>query len=186
MVGEIRDGETAKIAINSALTGHLVFSTLHTNTAAGTFPRLSDLGVNPKIISSAINIAMAQRLVRKLCQSCKKEVAIEGQVKEKIDKILEKIVDKSQIPENKDKMWVAVGCDKCNNTGYKSRVGIYEAIIINQDIENIVSSNPSERDIENVAKNQGIMTLEEDAIVKVLSGITSFDELERVVGIEEE
>ena len=100
MVGEIRDGETATIAINSALTGHLVFSTLHTNSAAGAFPRLIDLGINSKIMSSAINIVLAQRLIRKLCIHCKKPIAIEGDNKRKIDEILATIFDKSEIPTN--------------------------------------------------------------------------------------
>jgi type II secretory ATPase GspE/PulE/Tfp pilus assembly ATPase PilB-like protein len=185
MVGEIRDQETASVAINSALTGHLVFSTLHTNTAAGTFPRLIDLGVNPKILTSAINIAMAQRLVRKLCPFCRKETLIEGDNKILIDKIVKSIVSKEKV-ENTEKMWVSVGCPKCNKTGYSGRIGIYEAILSDQNIEKVLNENPSEREIKKVAEGQGILDLKQDGIIKVLNGETSLDELRRVVDLEEE
>ena len=184
MIGEIRDDETADIAINSALTGHLVFSTLHTNSAAGAFPRLIDLHVNPKVITSAVTVSMAQRLVRKLCPFCKKEVVIEGEAKKQIDQVVALIEDKSQIPTNTARMWAAVGCVKCNNTGYKGRIGIYEAIKIDQKIEDAVEANPSEREIVAAAKGQGIMDMEQDGIVKVLGGVTSLDELERVIEVE--
>lgn len=185
MVGEIRDQETAEIAINSALTGHLVFSTLHTNTAAGTFPRLIDLGVNPKIISSALNLAMAQRLVRVLCSECKKQVTLEGENKKIIDGILDTIVDKTYL-EGIDLLhdWKAVGCDKCHNIGYKGRLGIYEAIKMDENIEKVITNNPSEREIEKAALPQNILNLKQDGVLKVLQGITTVEELQRVVDIE--
>jgi type IV pilus assembly protein PilB len=186
MVGEIRDDETADIAINSALTGHLVFSTLHTNSAAGTFPRLIDLHVNPKVITSAMLVAMAQRLVRRLCPDCKKEIDIDEKSKHEIDAVLAAIEDKSQIPANTTKMWQAVGCAKCNNTGYKGRIGIYEAIVIDQKIENAIEANPSEREIVGAAKGQGFMNMEQDGIVKILQGVTTLDELKRVVEVAEQ
>lgn len=183
MVGEIRDGETAAIAINSAQTGHLVFSTLHTNNAAGTFPRLIDLGINSKVISSAINIALAQRLLRKLCPACKKQVPIDEKRKTFVDSILASITDKQDVP-NTTVMWTAVGCDKCNNTGYKGRIGIYEAILTDEAIEKIVNENPSEREIAAAAIPQGIYTMKQDGVIKTLQGITSLDELERVIDLE--
>lgn len=183
MIGEIRDNETADIAINSALTGHLVFSTLHTNDAAGTFPRLIDLGVNSKVLTSAIRVAMAQRLVRVLCPSCKKEIPIEGENQKEIETTLAEIEDKSIIPAERAKMWSAVGCEKCNNTGYKGRVGIYEAILTDEKIENAVEMNPSEREIWIAAKGQAILTMKQDGILKVLGGITSIEELERVISL---
>lgn len=183
MVGEIRDGETAAIAINSAQTGHLVFSTLHTNNAAGTFPRLIDLGINSKVISSAINIALAQRLLRKLCPACKKQVPIDEKRKTFVDSILASITDKQDVP-NTTVMWTAVGCDKCNNTGYKGRIGIYEAILTDEAIEKIVNENPSEREIAAAALPQGIYTMKQDGVIKTLQGITSLDELERVIDLE--
>ncbi|KND48314.1 MAG: archaeal flagellar protein FlaI [Parcubacteria bacterium C7867-003] len=187
MIGEIRDSETASIAINSALTGHLVFSTLHTNNAAGTFPRLIDLDVNPKILSSAIVLAMAQRLVRKLCTNCKKQIPLEGGDKETIQKIVNEIEDKDYLSGlNIDSVWQAVGCEKCNMLGYKGRIGVHEAILMNEDIENAIKDNPSERGIKTAAKSQKLLTLVQDGVVKVLSGTTTLDELKRVVDIEKE
>jgi type II secretory ATPase GspE/PulE/Tfp pilus assembly ATPase PilB-like protein len=184
MVGEIRDSETASIAVNSSLTGHLVFSTLHTNSAAGSFPRLIDLGINPKIMSSSINIALAQRLLRKLCQYCKKEIVLEGETKKKIDEILNSIVDKTEIPKITDKVCVAVGCEKCNNTGYKGRIGIYEGIKLNPSINEAINNNSSEDEIAKVALSEGILTMTQDGAIKILNGITTIEELERVISIE--
>lgn len=184
MVGEIRDGETAEIAINSALTGHLVFSTLHTNNAAGTFPRLIDLGVNPKIISSAINLAMAQRLVRRLCPACKKQIPLEGEDKQKIHTVLETITDKTYL-ENIDTTHVfrSVGCPACSGLGYKGRIGIHEVIVMNEHIEAAIRDNPSEREIQKAAASQDTLNLTQDGVIKILQGITTVAELERVIDI---
>jgi type IV pilus assembly protein PilB len=183
MIGEIRDGDTANIAINSALTGHLVFSTLHTNDAAGAFPRLTDLGVNPSIIPSALRVSMAQRLVRKLCTYCKKESILDGDAQQEIETTLSEVEDKKLIPEERSRMWVAVGCDKCNKTGYKGRIGIYEAILMDKEVEVAVQSSASDREIWQVAKKQGLLTMKQDGVIKVLSGITSLEELERVISL---
>jgi len=183
MIGEIRDGETAAIAVNSALTGHLVFSTLHTNDAAGTFPRLIDLGVSSTIIPSALRVSMAQRLVRKLCPYCKKEARVDGVAKSEIDRTLGTIEDKTLIPTDISRMWLPVGCEKCNMTGYKGRVGIYEAILMNQNVEKAVQSSSSDREIWLAAAGQGLLTMKQDGIIKVLNGTTSMDELERVIAI---
>jgi type IV pilus assembly protein PilB len=185
MVGEIRDSETAAIAVNSALTGHLVFSTLHTNSASGSFPRLIDLGINSRIMSSAINIVLAQRLVRKLCEHCKKPQNLEGDVKSEIDKVLETIFDKTEIPPIPANIFVAGACEKCNQTGYKGRVGIYEGMKITPEVNSAIDLNPSEEDLEKASANQGILTLRQDGIIKVLNGITSLAELERVITIED-
>ena len=187
MVGEIRDSETAEIAVNSALTGHLVFSTLHTNNAAGTFPRLIDLGVNPKVLSSAVSLAMAQRLVRKLCPFCKKEIPIDELSRKTFDSILETITDKTYLEGiNTENMWQNVGCEKCNFIGYKGRIGVYEAIIMTEAIENVARDNPSEREIQKAALSQNILNLRQDGILKILQGITTLPELERVVDMEVE
>lgn len=186
MVGEIRDEETAEIAVNSALTGHLVFSTLHTNNAAGTFPRLIDLGVNPKVITSAINIAMAQRLVRKLCDNCKKRSTIlEGDIKI-IKNVINSVKDKSEI-ENIDIQNVCepVGCEICNYTGFKGRTGIFEAILTDEKIESVVKENPSEREVTKASEEQGILNMKQDGVIKVLRGVTSLSELKRVIDLEE-
>jgi type IV pilus assembly protein PilB len=192
MVGEIRDPETATTAINAALTGHLVFSTLHTNNAAGTIPRLIDLGINPKIISSALNISLAQRLVRRLCEFCKKEDAPNEKESGVISSLLERLKNENkeyalaEIGENRDgkKFWRPEGCPKCNGTGYKGRIGVHEGILTDAAIEKIINDNPSEREIKKAAGPQGLLDLAEDGIVKVLKGITSLEELERVVEIE--
>jgi type IV pilus assembly protein PilB len=185
MVGEIRDNETAEIAVNSALTGHLVFSTLHTNDAAGTFPRLSELGVNSGTLPSALRISMAQRLLRRLCPYCKKETVVEGEAHKSIEETLAKVEDKSLIPSDKTKMWVAVGCDKCNKTGYKGRIGVYEAILMNQKVEQAVQAGATDREIWAAAEGQGILTMKQDGIIKILNGVTTLEELDRVISLRD-
>lgn len=185
MVGEIRDEETAGVAVNAALTGHLVLSTLHTNNAAGSFPRLLDLGVNPKVMSSALNVSIAQRLVRTLCTHCKKEVELLGKAKETIERTIGGIQDKSYLEGVQlEKVWAPVGCPECNGIGYKGRIGVFEAILVDNNIEKAVITNPSERDIREAAKNQRLLTLEQDGILKVLNGVTTLEELGRVVNME--
>ena len=188
MVGEIRDSETAKIAINSALTGHLVFSTLHTNNAAGAIPRLIDLGVNAKIISSALTLSIAQRLVRKLCEYCKQESVLAGVEKDQILAVVESIKKKipDYTPKQIEKMWLPGKCEKCNNTGYKGRQGIFEAIIMDEKIAAATILNPNERDIKTAAIPQGILDMRQDGIVKVLDGTTSLRELSRVIDLYDE
>lgn len=185
MIGEIRDRDSADIAINSALTGHLVFSTLHTNDAAGTFPRLIDLGINPKVLTSAITVSLAQRLVRKLCPSCRKEMPLEGKEKELISRVVASIHTDNKIPQT-EKHYVSVGCTACNNTGFKGRLGIFEAILSDAAIEEIVNMNPSEREIKKAALPQGIPDMLQDGILKVLLGITSIEELRRVIDLDAE
>ncbi|CAN5140131.1 type IV-A pilus assembly ATPase PilB [soil metagenome] len=183
MVGEIRDNETAEVAINAALTGHLVLSTLHTNTAAGSFPRLIDLGVNPKIISSALNITIAQRLVRKLCPECRKQTEMTPEQRTMIDKALAGISDQTYLDGvQKDHIYEPVGCDKCHG-GFKGRVGVYEAVLVDESIEKAVTNNPSERDISAAARGQNLLTLAQDGIIKVLGGTTSISELSRVLDL---
>ena len=186
MVGEIRDTEVATTAINAALTGHLVFSTLHTNNAAGTFPRLIDLGVSEKVLSSAINVAMAQRLVRKLCQTCKvKRAATEAEQK-LITTVLAGVVDTTLLPQETHELYDAKpeGCEVCGGRGYKGRVGIFEAIFMDSSIEEMLRNKPSEREIAQAAKPQGIPTMQQDGVLKIVKGITSLDELTRVIDLE--
>ncbi|KKR70524.1 MAG: hypothetical protein UU13_C0004G0020 [Candidatus Nomurabacteria bacterium GW2011_GWB1_40_7] len=193
MVGEIRDRETAEIAIQSALTGHIVFSTLHTNNAAGAIPRLIDLGVNPKIMVSALSLSIAQRLVRKLCAFCKKEKPPTEEEAKTIKLIMDSIKEEGKSFSNYDinpeapiKLFSAVGCDKCNLTGYKGRMGIFEAIRTDEAIEKIMPENPSEREIKVVARTQGILSMRQDGVVKMLNGITSIEEVQSVVDLNEE
>jgi len=185
MVGEIRDGETATIAINSALTGHLVFSTLHTNTAAGAFPRLIDLGVNPKIISSAINVAMAQRLLRKLCVECRVKRPPTEAEKKIISETMESVTDKSYLTDiDPNNIYEAKGCAICHNTGYKGRVAICELILMSKKVEAALINNPSDRDIKLAAQEQNILDMKQDGVLKVLHGISTLDELGRVIDLE--
>src|SRR3989338_65034 len=182
LVGEIRDLPTAETAMHAALTGHLVFSTLHTNDAAGTIPRLIDLGVKPNIIAPAINVAMAQRLVRKLCQKCAKDDAA---TPEELKKIKDEM---TLIPENKKpdltniKIKRLVGCPLCNQSGYKGRVGVFEVFFIDEKIEQLILSDPSEGAIKEAAFKQGMATLKQEGILKIIRGVTTFEELERIVG----
>jgi len=193
MVGEIRDAETAKTAVESALTGHLVFSTLHTNNAAGVIPRLIDLDVNPKTLVSALSLSIAQRLIRKLCNDCKKEKVITERENSIIKNILEEAKN-----NNKDfstygidlnasfKIYEGVGCEKCNKTGYEGQMGIFEAIYNDAEIEKIIPQNPSEREIKKIATHQGTLNMREDGLVKVLKGITSLKEVGSAVDLIEE
>jgi type IV pilus assembly protein PilB len=186
MVGEIRDGEVATTAINAALTGHLVFSTLHTNDAPGSFPRLIDLGVDEKVISSAINVAMAQRLVRKLCDQCKKERPATPEEQAVIDRHLSGVFDKALVPQKQNAVYEAApqGCAACHGRGYKGRIGIFEAIFMDEGIEKLLRTSPSAREIADAARSQGIPTLPQDGIIKVLRGVTSLEELKRVVDLD--
>lgn len=188
MVGEIRDSETAKIAINASLTGHLVFSTLHTNNAAGAIPRLIDLGVNAKILTSALTLPIAQRLVRRLCPVCKKEDVPTAEEKTLIDNVLVTIKKKKPdlaLPQS-EKVWRSVGCEKCNKTGYKGRVGVYEAILMDDAVAKVALENPSEKEIKIAAIPQGILDMRQDGILKILTGVTDMSELGRVVDLTEE
>ncbi len=186
MVGEIRDGETANTAIQASLTGHLVFSTLHTNSAAGTYTRLVDLGADPKVLTSAIHVALAQRLVRILCKKCAKKIPVPENRNKLIDDVITSLVgldEASEFPTRPTEIWQAVGCEACNTTGYKGRIGVFEAIFSDQSIEQIIRESPSEREIKEVAKKQGIIDMKQDGVLKVLRGVTTFEELERVVDL---
>lgn len=187
MVGEIRDNETAKTALHAGLTGHLVFSTLHTNDAAGTFPRLVELGVDKSLIGSAMNVAMAQRLVRQLCKNCREKIALEGELRDTLMRIIDTIQDPSpyqHILNNKEVYVAGEGCSECGETGYLGRIGIFEAIIINDHIAQLVEENPSSPEIVKAARQQGILSMVQDGAVKILDGITDLQELKRVVDIE--
>lgn len=199
MVGEIRDADTAGIAVQSALTGHMVLSTLHTNNAAGVIPRLIDLEVNPKILVSALSLSIAQRLVRILCPSCKKEKTATENENNTIKKIIEEMKTEGKdlskhLPTDRQaissdvpfKLFTPVGCDKCNATGYRGRIGIFEAIKTDEAIEKIIPENPSEREVKKIASTQGILSMRQDGIIKILNGVTSYEEVQSVVDLNEE
>ncbi|MFA5022880.1 MAG: GspE/PulE family protein [Candidatus Paceibacterota bacterium] len=193
MVGEIRDPETAKIAVQSSLTGHLVFSTLHTNNAQGAIPRLIDLGLNPKIITSALTLSIAQRLLRKLCEFCKQAKEPEPAEKDLIIKILESI--KKKRPELIPAGWAEgqigqiyknVGCEKCHGTGFKGREGIFEAIVMDDAVAQATIVNPNEKEIKISAIPQKILDMRQDGLLKVIKGETTIEEMGRVIDLYEE
>lgn len=183
MVGEIRDNDTALTAVDASLTGHLVFSTLHTNNAAGAIPRLTDLGVNPKVLGPALNVAMAQRLVRTLCQKCKKEKEIEARERVIIQKRLDTLKEIDVVMEMPAKIWQPVGCEACNSVGYKGRIGVFEVIFVDEAIEQLIPMGPSESEVWKAARPQKIPDMAEDGILKVIDGLTTIEELERVVDL---
>lgn len=176
MVGEIRDHEVAETVIHAALTGHLVFSTLHTNSAIGGFARLVDLGIDAKMIASGFNIMLGQRLVRKLCDSCKVEHQTTVEEQSLIQKIMAQPVAIATIFE-------APGCEACSFTGFKGRIGVFEAVRVDGAVEQAILSDPRESVILEAAKPQNIPTMQQDGIMKVLAGITSLDELSRVLDL---
>ncbi|MEI6597112.1 MAG: GspE/PulE family protein, partial [bacterium] len=183
MVGEIRDLETAEIAIQAALTGHLVLSTIHTNDAAGTVPRFLSMGAKPYLLAPALNAMIGQRLVRKICQKCKHEIKLEveslARVKKLLDELLEE--DKKKIDFNNLKFYQGDGCEACQDIGYKGRIGIYEVLVMNQEIQKLILSGvASEYDIRDNAKKNGMITMVQDGLLKALDGITSVDEIFRV------
>ena len=168
MVGEIRDRETAEIAINASLTGHMVFSTLHTNDAAGAFPRLIDMGVEPFLIASAVAGVMGQRLCRRLCPDCKREVPIDM-----------KYYTLSTPPE-KNTVFEPAGCDACTRTGYKGRRALFEVLEVDEDIEGAIVRRENATQIRNISLSKGMKTLREDGWAKVFAGVTSVKEVMRV------
>jgi general secretion pathway protein E len=170
MVGEIRDAETAEIAIESALTGHLVFSTLHTNDAAGAITRLQDMGIDTYLISSSVIAVMAQRLVRRICPHCIESV----QISEEEAELLE--INQQECPAIKR----GKGCERCGNTGYKGRLGLYELLLISDDIRHVIGSGGDANAIRKQAVKEGLRTLRKDAMEKLYQGITTPEEIVRV------
>jgi type IV pilus assembly protein PilB len=183
MVGEVRDEETAALAIHAALTGHLVLSTIHTNNAYGAVPRLIDLGVKPYLISPALSVAFAQRLVRTLCPHCKKKIEPQKEIAEMILKELDKFPETIKKEIKVPKIiytYQAVGCKKCNQEGYIGRTGVFEALTMTKELAELILIEPSEAKIAEEAKRQGILTMKQDGILKALEGITALEEVLRV------
>ena len=181
MVGEIRDKDTASIAINSAMTGHLVLSTLHTNDAPTTLPRLIDMGVEPFLVASTINIAIAQRLVRKICTECRTESKLSKETIEIIEKQLSpELIKKFNLNKVGLKIFYGKGCPKCQNTGYSGRIGIFEILAMDEEIKRMIMEKADSDQIRDKAVAKGMTTMIEDGIEKVISGITTIDEVLRV------
>lgn len=190
MVGEIRDGETADIAVNAAMTGHLVLSTLHTNSAAQTIQRLIEMGVQPYLAASTINMMIAQRLVRKVCPHCRVEIrlfersAATGAGRLDLAAIIQKLIGLDLVDPNTDlssvKVPVGRGCDKCQDSGYLGRVAIYELIPMTDDIHAAIVRDPRPQAISDAAVRNGNLTMAEDGILKMLHGLTTLEEVIRV------
>ncbi|MEK7598207.1 MAG: GspE/PulE family protein [Patescibacteria group bacterium] len=188
MVGEIRDGETAELAVHAALTGHLMFSTLHTNTAIGAIPRLIDMGIEPFLLSSSLRLVVAQRLVRKICEHCKEKKRISEVVVAKLKNEI-KDISKDELHKynlnsaENPSFYFGKGCDNCNDSGFKGRLAIYEAVYITDSIRDIIiEKGGSESAIKEESRRLGFLTIRQDGILKVLMGLTTFEEVERVTG----
>ena len=184
MLGEIRDKETTKTSLDFALTGHIVFSTLHTNQATGAIPRLIEMKAKPASLASALNLVIAQRLVRKLCPNCKEEYQPDESKKE----IIEKIVDSTpnleglEKPKQIDKLYRPKGCEKCHGLGYQGRIGIFEFLTVSPEIKDLIKKNAASFELQKKARESGMMTFFQDAILKITEGVTSIEEAERIIG----
>jgi len=178
MVGEIRDQETTELAIQASLTGHLVFSTLHTNQASGAIPRLIDLGAQPFLLASSLSLVVGQRIVRRICNNCREEYVPEKEKVEEIKTVLGKLM-----PEEKKEIKFARGrgCAKCNNTGYYGRVGIFETLSVTDKIVRLILERAPAETIEKQAKEEGMITMLQDGYLRVLEGISTMEEVIRVV-----
>lgn len=187
LVGEIRDRETAETALNASLTGHLVFSTLHTNDAPASITRFRELGISASLIASAVNIFIAQRLVRTLCNKCKQMYVPAEETKKAFQAILQNISPavKVVVPKEVTTLAAPVGCNSCNFTGYKGRTAVYEMFPVTIPMANLLNTEPSENAIRELAKKEGMLTLIEDGVLKCLEGTTTLAEVVRHTGLEE-
>lgn len=186
MVGEIRDAETAELAIHAALTGHLVFSTLHTNDAIGAIPRLVDMGVESFLLSSSLQVVAAQRLVRRICENCREEFSLTELQRKRVQELFDAIAPKEVEAYGLDLKQKIVffqgkGCNKCNESGYQGRVAIYEVIEVDEEMRTIISDQKgNEEEVRKAAIRQGMSTMKQDGILKALKGLTTLAEVERV------
>ena len=182
MVGEIRDRETAELAVHSALTGHLVFSTLHTNNAIGGIPRLLDMGIEAFLLTASTNAIVAQRLVRKICQKCHKEADLPEKVKEMIEENLQKVPEGELegIDLKKIKIYKGEGCRTCGDTGYQGRIGIYEVVPLSPTIKTMIIERKEDSILEEIAIKEGMITMMQDGLIKALKGVTTIEEILRV------
>lgn len=186
MVGEIRDGETAELTIHAALTGHLVLSTLHTNSSIGSIPRLVDMGIESFLIASSLRVVGAQRLVRRICNECKQEKNIPPRVlefiKSQIANLPTEEIEKYELDISDGiHMYEGKGCEECGNSGYRGRVAIFEALEVDDELKEIIAErNGNEADIQRYAEKKGMITMKQDGVLKVLKGLTTLSEVERV------
>ncbi|MFQ6084193.1 MAG: GspE/PulE family protein, partial [Candidatus Aminicenantia bacterium] len=183
MVGEIRDTETAALSIHAALTGHIVLSTLHTSNSLGVIPRLIDLGVQSFLIPPTLTVAIAQRLVRRLCDHCKKKIKPKKEIRslilEEIENLPEKVKNKTK-PKKPFYIWKAEGCKECHEVGFSGRIALFEVLEMTPQLSDIILKEPSEVRIEEEAKRQGMVTMKQDGVLKVLNGVTTIEEVLRI------
>ena len=182
MVGEIRDQETIEIAIRAALTGHLVLSTIHTNSAVSTLTRITDMGVKPFLITSSIRGIISQRLVRRICEFCKEEYSPVPEVAAEIAKELKYVTEKDMDPAllRDMKLYKGKGCEKCHSLGYKGRVAVFEILSMSRDVAQLVLQNAPDAQMEDQAKKDGMITLKQDGFIKCLQGVTTLEEIFRI------
>ncbi len=176
MIGEIRDFETAKISVEAALTGHLVLATLHTNDAPAAVARLTEMGVEPFLTALAVDCVIAQRLARRLCEGCKAPVEMDREVLEALGFPFEHAP-----PEGRWSFHRAVGCERCGETGYRGRVGIYEMMIVGEEIRDLIVGRVSAGEIGRAVEEAGMLRLREDGLIKAAQGITTVEEVLRTV-----
>ncbi len=185
MVGEVRDQETAELAVNAALTGHLMFSTLHTSNALGAMPRLIDMGVEPYLLSATLAAAIAQRLVRKICENCKVEITIppdlEKQVRETLSKLSPELQPKALSDKKPLTFYKGNGCPRCNDSGYKGRTSVAEVIVVEDDVKEIIANGANTKKLEEAALKQGVIFMQQDGLLRALEGITTVEEILRVM-----
>jgi type IV pilus assembly protein PilB len=188
MVGEIRDSETAELAIHASLTGHFVLSTLHTNSSLGTIPRLLDMQVEPFLLVSTLNVIVAQRLARRLCDNCKQEAVLSEEFKKELKAEFLKIPEKTVKEAIKDfkgfektKIYEKVGCSRCGNTGYSGRVAIAEVLDVNDSIKNLIMDGKRISEESDVIKEQNFTSLKQNGLIKILKGVTTYEEILRVI-----
>jgi type II secretory ATPase GspE/PulE/Tfp pilus assembly ATPase PilB-like protein len=177
MVGEIRDPETTDLAIQASLTGHLVFSTLHTNDSAGALPRLLDMHAEPYLIASTVTCVVGQRVVRKVCPTCKVAKPPGPEVEAKIKTVLSTL---HNFEVKKIQLFVGRGCKECNNTGYLGRVGIFEVLVVSEKIGRMILARETAQAISAQAVSEGMVTMKQDGFMKVLEGATTIEEVLRV------
>lgn len=184
MVGEIRDPETAEIAIQAALTGHLMLSTMHTNSAAGAIPRLLSMQVKPYLLAPSLNTIIGQRLVRRICPNCKREKKLSDDDLKRVKEDLQKLPKDSEFKFdiNNLKFYQGAGCDECSGIGYRGRIGIYEILIMNEEIEKLIlTGQVSEYQMQEIAVRHGMVTMVQDGLLKALDGITAVEEVFEVI-----
>ena len=177
MVGEIRDSETTELAIQAALTGHLVFSTLHTNNASGALPRLLDMHAEPYLIASTVTCVVGQRVVRTICPSCKVSKPASREILDQMKKVLDDIYD---FEKKKFEVYFGKGCSECNNTAYLGRVGIFEVLVVSDKVSKMILTRQPAGDIERQTVSEGMITMKQDGFMKVIEGLTTIEEVLRV------